>query len=237
MAKVLSGYRGIGEETTTGVFSDLDGLNGSFNGGASMSKSSTKANDDQDPQGVEFLVGVRLANTEVPANRPYYEYMIASYDLSGSVYKWNRVSTIQSSESDNSAVDWSSLSSDDNPLVFYAITPHTLFNKEDYRYVGDAGNPAFENSWENYSTGWVSASFRKHGSRVEVRGLVKQDPPVVGSVIFTLPSGYRPIKEHLFSSVSGSTDQCRVRVSPAGEVRTTGAIPDYVGLNLSFDVD
>lgn len=235
MAKVLSGYRGIGQQTSSGVFRDMsptvtDG------GSISMSQSATTANEGNDPQGVEFIVGVRMADQTIEANRDHIEYMIASYDLSGGVYTWNRVSTIESSNG-GASIDWASLDGSNNSLIFYAITPHTLFNKEDYRYVGDVGNPAFENSWENYSTGWVSASFRKHGNRVTVRGLVKQDPAVVGSVIFTLPEGYRPIKEHLFASVSGSTDQCRVRVSSAGEIRTTGAIPDYVGLNLEFDID
>lgn len=63
---------------------------------------------------------------------------------------------------------------------------------EDWHYVGEAGEPAFENSWAN--SGVVAVlplSFRiRESGIVDIHG--KVDGGTAGSTIFTLPEGYRP---------------------------------------------
>jgi hypothetical protein len=69
---------------------------------------------------------------------------------------------------------------------------------EAVRYVGDTGQPPFENSWVNYDTGLAtpstprarSAGFYRVGGRVWLTGSVKSGAN--GTTIFSLPSGYRP---------------------------------------------
>lgn len=70
-----------------------------------------------------------------------------------------------------------------------------------WRYVGLTGQPAFQNSWVNYGTGWASAGFYKDPMGwVHLRGLVKSGTPP--NVIFTLPPGFRPSVREVFATVS-----------------------------------
>lgn len=58
---------------------------------------------------------------------------------------------------------------------------------------GDSGWIAvtsFGIGWENYGTPWAAAAYRKVGSRVFLRGLVRSGP--VTTPIFNLAEGYRP---------------------------------------------
>jgi hypothetical protein len=64
-------------------------------------------------------------------------------------------------------------------------------NVEPFHIVGDPGEPAFENSWVNFGAGTPPASFYKDPlGRVHLRGTVQNG--TTGTVIFTLPVGYRP---------------------------------------------
>jgi hypothetical protein len=60
--------------------------------------------------------------------------------------------------------------------------------------VGDAGEPAFQNSWVNFNTSThPAAQFTKDNNGwVHLDGLVKSG--AVTAAIFTLPAGYRPDK-------------------------------------------
>lgn len=72
------------------------------------------------------------------------------------------------------------------------VSPFTWFT------VGDTGVP-FQNSWVNYDTIWAAAAYRKIGNAVYLRGLVRSGS--VPSVIFTLPVGFRPLKNEAFPAV------------------------------------
>ncbi len=128
------------------------------------------------------------------------------------------------------------------------ITPNDVLNKyfddivlctlgEPWRYVGEDNQPDFENGWDNRSSSSVFASFRRVGNTVKMRGLVDQSPIVVGSVIFTLPEGYRPLKNHLFTVPSASASQARLLVSSNGEITTAGTVGSYVSMICEFDID
>lgn len=67
---------------------------------------------------------------------------------------------------------------------------------EDWHYVGEAGEPAFENSWANSGGGLISLAFRiREAGIVDIYGVVEGGTDLT---VFTLPTGYRP------SSTSGS---------------------------------
>ena len=79
---------------------------------------------------------------------------------------------------------WNRLAEDRN----YVYTPPDTA----WRYVGQAGQPAFQNGWSNLDgAGGRSARFRKlSNGMVTVQGCVSGG--TVGQPIFTLPVGYRP---------------------------------------------
>jgi hypothetical protein len=66
--------------------------------------------------------------------------------------------------------------------------------------VGVGGNPAFQNSWGNFGSGWQVAQYRKVGTQVFLRGLVTGGAS--STAIFTLPTGYRPASNTMVPAVS-----------------------------------
>jgi hypothetical protein len=61
-----------------------------------------------------------------------------------------------------------------------------------WHYVGAAGEPAFLNSWANYGSGYPGLHYRKNpDGRVVMAGVVRGG--ALGTAVFTLPVGYRPI--------------------------------------------
>lgn len=61
---------------------------------------------------------------------------------------------------------------------------------EDWHYVGDTGEPAFENSWVNNSAISANLAFRIRESDIlDIQGAVKNG---TDNTVFTLPAGYRP---------------------------------------------
>ena len=64
---------------------------------------------------------------------------------------------------------------------------------EDWHYVGEAGEPAFDGSWGNLgATSTLGFRIREAGV-VDVQGTISNaGANSSGSVVFTLPDGYRP---------------------------------------------
>lgn len=95
--------------------------------------------------------------------------------------------------------------------------------------VGSAGNPAFLNSWTNYTDGYNQCAFMKDaGGFVHLRGLVKNG---TSGIIFQLPVGYRPAYQCL----------CAVQTNPNTigrcDVTTGGNVTMAVGSNGWFSLD
>jgi hypothetical protein len=60
-----------------------------------------------------------------------------------------------------------------------------------WNYVGDTDKPAFQNSWANAGGDLQTLRYRWHlGGGFEIQGSVTGG--ATGTVIFTLPEGYRP---------------------------------------------
>jgi len=95
----------------------------------------------------------------------------------------------------------------DNLIAIKNATGGTV-TVEPWKYVGEAGEIAFDGDWEN-DPGLVPSVFgplryRKEGDVVRVEGCVSGDSPDPSSAtgVATLPEGYRP--EHI-TVVSGAT--------------------------------
>lgn len=102
---------------------------------------------------------------------------------------------------------------------------------EDWHEVGDPGEPAFENGWTNYGSGWQTVAFRKDSiGRVFLKGLAKDGTS--GSTIFTLPVGYRPAYGFHFPGLSSNT------TSSNGKINSDGiSVMHRVGNTTYFSLD
>jgi microcystin-dependent protein len=95
---------------------------------------------------------------------------------------------------------------------------------EALRYVGAAGQPAFQNGWLNYDNNAAvpgsgnqrSAGFYKFGGRVHLTGVIKNGTLNVAA--FTLPVGYRPLASNNdFAVVAGG-------LFGSARIESTGAV-------------
>jgi hypothetical protein len=80
-------------------------------------------------------------------------------------------------------------------------------------------SPTLLNSWVNYGAPFETAGYRKTPTgEVQLRGMIKNGTTTNGTVLFTLPAGYRPANTRAFPSVQGGNASCRIDVSAAGDV-------------------
>lgn len=94
---------------------------------------------------------------------------------------------------------------------------------EDWHYVGESGEPAFENDWANVST-LPKLAFRLRASGiVDIQGTIENG---TSFTVFTLPEGYRP------STVTGASISAFVtgtgRVSCLVSIQTSGYVSLFV---------
>lgn len=83
--------------------------------------------------------------------------------------------------------------------------------------------PTLGNSWVNYGNGWQSARYCKTAEGlVHIEGLIAGGTMTGGTVLFTLPTGFRPAGSHMFVCQSSSGGQ-RIDVNPDGNVVLQGA--------------
>ena len=111
-----------------------------------------------------------------------------------------------------------------------------LVRVEDSHEVGATGEPAFQNSWVNFSPSdhETAGFYMDNFNRVWLKGLIK-----LGSgTIFTLPKGYRPSLNANYSSIDGTgTPSARIQVYPTGDVRVLSGNNSFISLDgMSFRV-
>lgn len=109
---------------------------------------------------------------------------------------------------------------------------------EGWHEVGEAGEPAFENSWVNSSTtaGAKVAFYKDELGRVHLRRLVKDGTVAADSTgdIFTLPVGYRPL-DTLFFAVNSNSAYGLATVHADGSVRArVGSSANFSLSGISF---
>ena len=93
---------------------------------------------------------------------------------------------------------------DDSDAALWREELRAVLTVEDWHEVGDTNEPAFENSWVNFGSGYETAAFYKDPfGVVHIKGLVKSGTGLVTNV-FTLPAGYRPSVVLYFPTASNS---------------------------------
>lgn len=111
---------------------------------------------------------------------------------------------------------------------------------EDWHYVGEAGEPAFENGWTAVGGGYFAFRIRESGV-VDMQGAVENGTK--GTTIFTLPSGYRPSSSAYVTGITAFVVTGSVVVPAAlliatdGKVTATGVVidnPDWVRVSGQF---
>ena len=109
-----------------------------------------------------------------------------------------------------------------------------LFPIENWRYIGESGQPNFENSWTNYNTSThQSCAFYKDSfGIVRLKGAVSTG--TISSSIFTLPVGYRPLKS-INQTVLSNGAFGIIQINSSGTVICTTGTNTIVSLdNIAF---
>lgn len=105
-----------------------------------------------------------------------------------------------------------------------------LTKEPNFRKVGDAGQPAFLNSWVNFGTTDAPAAFwRDPFGWIHLRGLIKNGTIGSTNAAFTLPPGFRPPLREVFPVISNGAIG-RVDIEPDGDVIIAAGNNTYVSL-------
>ena len=100
---------------------------------------------------------------------------------------------------------------------------------------GDTGWTAvssFSNGWINYGSTYFNAAYRKVGTRILLRGMIKSGTS--GAAAFTLPTGYRPLS-FVRTGGDSNTGWANIVVDTGGGVTPTGGT-SFVSLDIvAFD--
>jgi hypothetical protein len=106
---------------------------------------------------------------------------------------------------------------------------------EDWHYVGDTGEPAFNAAWTNNQSDYNLAFRLRETGVVDVQGIIAAvaDPPG-SATIFTLPTGYRPSgnTSYMAGGVTTGTKYVSVEIS----VGTNGLVSVQDGAADPFPV-
>lgn len=92
--------------------------------------------------------------------------------------------------------------------------------------------PTLQNSWVNLtaSLGWDNAGFRVDAAgQCYARGVIFNGTAVSGTVLFTLPVGYRPARSYSFA-VDSNSAHGRVNVLSTGDVTIVAGSNAYLSL-------
>lgn len=95
-----------------------------------------------------------------------------------------------------------------------------------------ATRPTLQNSWVDYNTTLFSQAeyYKSSEGMVYLQGLIKSGTTTVGTTIFTLPTGYRPIVDRFFI-VASNTGAGMITVGPTGEVKYQAGGNGYLSLD------
>ena len=98
---------------------------------------------------------------------------------------------------------------------------------EDWHYVGDTDEPAFQNGWDNVGVVYTLAFRIREAGVVDIQGYIRNTTPAnVNDVIFTLPERYRPTDKAFL--IAAGDDAAGNRHPEVLEVYTTGNAGDVL---------
>jgi hypothetical protein len=123
-----------------------------------------------------------------------------------------------------------------NALGGYPASYFALASIEAGHVIGATNQPAFQNGWASPSgTSDEGLSFYKDAwGVVHLQGNAGNVNPST-STIFTLPTGYRPVKDLYFAVYGSGGSAAYVQVASSGNVTVIGPSENYVGLsNVTF---
>lgn len=99
-----------------------------------------------------------------------------------------------------------------------------FFQNTDKFFVGTTGNPSFQNTWANY-TSITDLFFQRINNNLIISGKLQGGTYAdSASIIFTLPEGFRPSRNVLFSASASYYNtkwyrsSCLIGISPSGLV-------------------
>jgi len=112
----------------------------------------------------------------------------------------------------------------------------TLGQVEEWHEIGTSGEPAFENSWVNFSAADATAAFYKDPfGMVYVKGMVKTG--TIGLAVFTLPVGYRPTLSRNYATVSNNAFGRLLVDHTNGQVSVQVGSSLWAAINCRFRAD
>lgn len=99
---------------------------------------------------------------------------------------------------------------------------------EEWNKIGQAGEPAFQNSWINYGSGYDVVSYMRDAAGfVHLRGAATGGS--TGTVIFTLPINYRPLTRVAMTTQAIGSGFGSTVIETNGNVALYGVAP--IGLD------
>ena len=87
-----------------------------------------------------------------------------------------------------------------------------------------------QGGWVQFGTPYAAPGFHKENNHVHLHGVIKNGTTTAGTVLFSIPDGFRPEETLLFDAVSNNS-QSRIDIQPNGEVVLQQGNAAY----LSFD--
>ena len=131
--------------------------------------------------------------------------------------------------------------------------PSVILDEDTHRYlfenfsrlqewvVGDAAwiAPTLLNGWVDFAGGFAAAGYRKTGRVVYIQGFIKSGTTTINTVLFTLPTGYRPADELVFTTLTSPNALMRLDVLANGDVvlKMTASATWLVLGPISFHID
>ena len=131
----------------------------------------------------------------------------------------------------------------DGPRTFAGIVRFLQYIKgpDRWHYVGDTGEPAFENSWVNFgANGLQDARFMKDAAgTVHIEGVIKDG--TLPEAAFTLPVGYQPAYRVIYNQITnGGVGRVDIyekgHGSQDGEVYIANGDNTWISIAVSFHV-
>lgn len=93
-------------------------------------------------------------------------------------------------------------------------------------------NPTLLNGWSNLGGGYTPVAFWKDSNRiVHLRGVISGGTATAGTVLFTLPAGYRPITGTEGFTVLSGDAPAMIQVTYDGDVKLYLGVTNYVALS------